>query len=132
MRYFNNSIFLELDTSSKDVVKGVIKSGEIEAVAFNDVNQLLVLFDEVCNQLLLPQSSMQLRSFPNKEKERVIEFEKKEVANIELNENQKILQVIITKRQNASWQGYVVFEEGRMDFNSELEFINILRNFINE
>ena len=132
MRYFNNSIFLELDISSKDVVKGVIKSSEIEAVAFNDVNQLLVLFDEVCNQLLLPQSSMQLRSFPNKDKERVIEFEKKEVSKVDLNEDYKILQIVITKRQNASWQGYVVRDEGNLDFKSELEFINILRDYINE
>lgn len=132
MKIFNNSIFIELDTSSKDVVKGVIKSGEIEEVAFNDVNQLLVLFDEICNKSLLPQASMQLRSFPNNDKERVIEFEKKEVSNIELNEERKILQIVITKRQNASWQGYIVLDEGQIDFKSELEFIKILRDFINE
>jgi hypothetical protein len=75
---------------------------------------------------------MQLRSFPNKDKERVIEYEKKEVSKVDLNEEYKILQIVITKRQNASWQGYEVRDEGNIDFKSELEFINILRDYINE
>lgn len=128
MRYFNNSLFIEFNGSQKDVLRGTIKGVSIEAVEFNDLNQLLVLFDQVCNKLMLPQSSVQLRSFANKE--RVIEYETREVGEIEFEDNSKVLQIIISKRQNASWQGQVFSEEKKWDFESELEFIDIIHEFV--
>ena len=130
MRYFNNSLFIEFDGSRKDILRGTIKGVSIEAVEFNDLNQLLMLFDEVCNKLMLPQSSVQLRTFSNKE--RMVEFETREVGEIDFGEDSKVLQIIISKRQNASWQGQAFSEENTWNFESELEFIDIIHEFVCE
>lgn len=132
MRYFNNSLFIEFDMSEESVLRGTIKGVSIEPVEFNDLNQLLVLFDQVCNKLMLPQSSVQLRTFANSNKERVVEFETREVGEIDFGENSKVLQIIISKRQNASWQGQAFSEESKWNFESELEFIDIIHEFICE
>lgn len=130
MRYFNNSLFIEFDGNQKNVLSGTIKGVSIESVKFNDLNQLLVLFDQVCNKLMLPQSSVQLRTFSNKE--RTVEFETREVGEIEFGKDSKVLQIIISKRQNASWQGQVFSEDNKWNFESELEFIDIINEFVCE
>lgn len=122
MKYYSNSIFIEFEEN--EVLKGWIKREDLSPIHFNDLNQLLVLFDEVCNNTTLPQSAVQLRSFTDKE--RVIEISKRNVEDLAFKSN-RIIQVVITKRQNASWQGYAIVNEERIDFKSELEFIEILK-----
>lgn len=126
MRLYSNSLFIEFDEI--EPLKGWIKKVEMTPVHFSDLNQLLVLLDGICNvENTLPQASMQLRTFT--EKERLIEITKTEEKELAFTSN-RIIQVIITMRQNASWQGFTVIDDKRMDFKSELEFIEIIKQYI--
>ncbi len=129
MNYQKNSVYIELEDNRVESLRGSIISTELSPIYFEGLNQLLMIFEQVCNTASLPQAAVKLRSFTNEEGQ-IIEATKSDELCFKA--NTIVIQVIIAYRQNATWQGYVVMDGEKCPFKSELEFIRLLERFIEE
>ncbi len=95
---------------------------------FNNLTQCLFLMELVMDSLKFPQRSMENRLFNHGEQ--ALSWQKSATK-----EQQKLpvlasFQVSVLFRQNASWQGNLLWQEKKMEapFRSALEFIGLMDN----
>lgn len=96
---------------------------------FGNLMQLLLLIDELQNSLHFPQKGMENRKFPKCNASDIIENEERE--NRTRKQNEKTIatfKVNILFRQNASWQGNIVWVEKdkKLQFRSVLELAMLM------
>ncbi len=102
-----------------------------EAQPFRSVLELIVMMDRLCDQLGYPQASKRLRSFGGM----LPAAEKKEVTRLMSREelvgnkgHMATFVVHVTHRQNATWQGTVVWAEKdqKANFRSAMELLRLM------
>ncbi len=129
MNTHTNTIYIEIVDNHEKSLQGYIKKAGIKPLAFTDLKEMLLLFDKVCEISEQPQASMKIRSFIQAspdidvkalESDEELTFEKDSI----------VLAVVLSFRQNASWQGFVNIDEAVVHFRSELEFIKIIDQYI--
>ncbi len=101
-----------------------------EETYFQNVTQLLFLMDDAYNQLFFPQKSMEIRSFTGaKASPSVPDKHPSSEAPILAS-----FKISVLFRQNASWQGNVIWVEKGVEaqFRSVLELINLLDTVLSE
>lgn len=128
-----NLMVVCLDTAADSKEEGRLYSCySREPMLFQDKNQLLLLMEEVMESINFPQSSVSLRDYGGKEHEKhekppkVLEQEEMITFRGEIN----TYAVRIQYRQNATWQGEIMWLEQNMlrSFSSELEMLKLMDN----
>lgn len=111
-----------------------------QPAAFSDLNHLLILLDQLMDRINFPQSSTIQRSFFKTEQKRprTAKEEEPQVRSAKeiLNETGKkgTFVVNVQYRQNATWQGRVLWAEtGKScNFRSALELLKLIDSALDE
>ena len=109
---------------------------EEEPWRYKNVVQLLRLMDNLYDIISYPQASTESRSFVKKEKEPSQRLEKRVPQDEILKQNGQVATFVIyvQYRQNATWQGEVIWKEKGMKqhFSSALELIKLVDSALGE
>ena len=108
-----------------------------EPAYFNDICILLLKIEELFDEIKFPESSTKLRSFLKSETETVGKELKKHMTPKEVTEqkgSQSTFVVHVKYRQNATWQGNVVWADKNIskNFRSALELLKLIDQALNE
>ncbi len=129
MANYTNSIFIEIEDNHEKSLRGSIKRTGIKPLPFSNLNQLLIMFDLACEVAEMPQSSVKMRTFGPQPLQVDLEALVSD-EEVVFNPESIVIGVVVTYRQNASWQGFVNIDEAVVPFKSELEFIKIIDQYI--
>jgi len=108
---------------SKGMIKGTIENAYYgKARQFDNLTQLLLAIDNLCDELKYPQRAMEDRTFRETGTGKLgpVEAEsRKPIAMFKVN---------ILFRQSASWQGSMIWTDKNVEthFRSALEFVKLL------
>lgn len=108
-----------------------------EPVYFNDICTLVIKIEDFFDKIKFPESSTKLRSFLKSETEAVGKGLEKHMKPKEVTEqkgSQATFVVHVQYRQNATWQGNVVWADKNMtkNFRSALELLKLMDQALNE
>ncbi len=104
-------------------------------MVFENVLQMITMLERVSNSLFFPQKTMELRQFAeNKLPEDKTMFDFETTADFSEKSPIAIFEVEIIFRQNASWQGNIVYVEHNLtsSFRSLLELLTLMDSVLNE
>ncbi|WP_095176226.1 MULTISPECIES: hypothetical protein [Blautia] len=132
-----NLISVCVDTSDHGEFSGrLYQCYEEEPWRYKNVVQLLRLMDNLYDIISYPQASTESRSFVKKEKEPSQRLEKRVPQDEILKQNGQVATFVIyvQYRQNATWQGEVIWKEKGMKqhFSSALELIKLVDSALGE
>ena len=108
-------------------LRGSLYSPQLDrSIPFDNLLQLLLVIEELMDRSNVPQRGMDLRMFQSQEEFTTALLERPAPAS-----HQPVLasfSVTILFRQNASWQGTVVWNERQLEshFRSALELISLM------
>lgn len=138
LNYFSSAFRICVDEVRDHYISGRIVSQRLmEPVPFSDINQLISQLDAAMDGQQYPKAFQQIRSFKAGNIQDSIHKLPLAMCNDEMISGEDIsalcgktatFQLHITLRQNASWQGFINWMDmnARQEFNSTLEFLNIL------
>lgn len=108
----------------------------VEPMLFTDLNSLLIEADRLMDKIDYPQASMRSRNFDTQENRKEKGAERVKTADEILNESGKKATFVVNVqyRQNATWQGKVLWAEaGRScNFRSALELLKLIDGALDE
>lgn len=132
-----NMIHICIDARSGPEISGKMYVCGAEAVPFGNTHTLLRSMNRFMDDLDYPQSSVSLRSYyprqRDKRPDRPHNPSAEEVQRITEHRGKLATFTVYVKyRQNATWQGTAVHAEsgGRGEFQSELEFLKIMDHLL--
>ena len=125
-----------------DNIDGVERSGRFycyyskDPIFFRSIHELFRYMERFMNELNFPQSSTELRTYEDKQQKPANE---KRISFTEVSNREQILEqrgsidtlaVYVRYRQNATWQGEIVWSEKKetQRFRSELELIKLMES----
>ena len=110
---------------------------QTEATHFNCISDLVFKVDQCCNQMDMPQASMEMRRFgikkpPTRRRQKKKTEAVQNPAMLPIKGNAATFVVSVLFRQNASWQGTIQWCDGRekLQFRSVLELLYIMNSAI--
>lgn len=119
-------------------MQGLISNPFFEKeMVFENVMQLITMIERVSDSLFFPQKAMQLRQFSDTEPSTIeddtaFDF----AATVDFSNQYPIatFELEIIFRQNASWQGNIVYAEQNLtsSFRSVLELLNLMDSVLSE
>lgn len=119
-------------------MQGLISNPFFEKeMVFENVMQLITMIERISDSLFFPQKAMQLRQFSDTEPatiedDKVFDF----AATVDFSNQYPIatFELEIIFRQNASWQGNIVYAEQNLtsSFRSVLELLNLMDSVLSE
>lgn len=132
-----NLISLCVDTSDRGEFSGrLYQCYDEKPWSFANVVHLLHLMDELYDRISYPQAATEIRTFIKKEKVPAKKLEKKISPEEILGQKGKVATFVIyvQYRQNATWQGDVVWVEhkAKQHFRSALELIKLIDSVLAE
>lgn len=106
-------------------------------VCFNDICSLILKIEEFFDKMRFPEAATKLRSFLKGETETIGKELKKHMTPKEVTEQkgaQATFVVHVQYRQNATWQGNVVWADKNItkNFRSALELLKLMDQALNE
>lgn len=132
-----NLISVCVDTSDRGEFSGrLYQCYDEEPWKFENVVRLLYMMDDLYDRLSYPQAATECRTFEKKEKEIPAPLEKRVSQEQILEPDGRVATFLIYVqfRQNATWQGDVVWKERRekQHFHSALELIKLIDSVLRE
>ena len=119
-------------------MQGLISNPFFEKeMVFENVMQLITMIERISDSLFFPQKAMQLRQFSDTEPATIeddtaFDF----AATVDFSNQYPIatFELEIIFRQNASWQGNIVYAEQNLtsSFRSVLELLNLMDSVLSE
>lgn len=107
-----------------------------EAVPFENEFQLIAKMDDLFEHINYPQAAMKSRQFIEKENTKTQEAVRVMDKDVVINQSgdQATFIVHVQYRQNATWQGQVVWAEKKItkNFRSALELLKLIDNALDE
>lgn len=131
-------LVLCIDSKNADDVLGRVYSKfQIEPTVFNSSFDLMVKMDEFFDRINFPQASLKTRSFNGKPVEAAGERPKEIQKVADMMEHRGDLATFVVHvqyRQNATWQGKIVWTDKKKEstFRSALEMIKLMDEAIGE
>ena len=104
-------------------------------IVFENMMQLITLMERISDSLVFPQKAMQLRQFSDSNQLAVDDsFGFETTADFTDNIPIATFELEILFRQNASWQGTIVYTEQNLSssFRSLLELLNLMDGVLSE
>ena len=120
-----NAVIVRVTSYDRKRPSGTLVSPRLEkAVSFGSLTQLLLLMESLMDQSNQPQRGEEHRAFT---RPRPAE-ETAEPLEMEIQKALATFQIRVLFRQNASWQGSLIWVEPQMDaqFRSVLELIRLM------
>lgn len=133
-----NILVLCIDSKNADDVLGRLYSKfQIEPTMFNSSFDLMVKMDEFFDRINFPQASLKTRSFSGKPGETAGERPNEIQKVADMMEHRGDLATFVVHvqyRQNATWQGKIVWTDKKKEstFRSALEMIKLMDEAIGE
>lgn len=128
-----NGVRVCVDKKEKEYFFGRVCHEDLkEPEAFEDINEMILKIDEVFDLLKYPEASMEHRIFGKKRARKIQmpdETEKRMEGNMRDTAGKKATFIVqVQYRQNATWQGQVVWVEKNQTkkFRSALELIKLI------
>lgn len=118
-----NEVIVRVVSYEDQCPKGVLECARLDApLPFSSLTQLLLMMEEIMDSAHYPQRSEEPRAFSKKE------LLRQPVDVPEPDQIAASFRVSVLFRQNASWQGSLLWIERAMDaqFRSVLEFVRLL------
>ena len=119
-------------------IKGTLHNPFFEKdVVFENLMQLITMVERISDSLFYPQKTMQLRQFSENETESAEEsavFDFETTADFTDQFPLATFELEIIFRQNASWQGNIVYAEQNLtsSFRSVLELLTLMDSVLSE
>ena len=119
-------------------IKGTLHNPFFEKdVVFENLMQLITMVERISDSLFYPQKTMQLRQFSENETEKTDDpasFDFVTTADFGDQVPLATFELEIIFRQNASWQGNIVYAEHNLtsSFRSVLELLTLMDSVLSE
>jgi len=134
----NSALRVCVDSATDGQLSGRVLGERLEnPLIFKDISNLLLQIDDLLNVQDYPRAFQHKRSFGAEEKatapppaELVGNFMSKKMVEDSSGEIATLTVQVVT-RQNTTWQGNIVWLDGRLpsqEFRSALEFVRIVHN----
>ena len=139
LNYQNASLRVCVDDSANGVFRGRIVGKRLNAaISFTDINDFIVQVDALLDIQKFPQAFQRIRSFIERDLPSVPAVLTPEELNNHTNYvecgNVATFTLLISTRQNASWQGYINWmnNEPKQFFSSTLELLRLIDTHLNQ
>ena len=123
---FRNTCVITVTSYTDKLMRGYLYSPQLErSIPFENLMRVFRLLGGLMNHANLPQRTMELRMFPTEEDARALRERPMPSGH---RNTLASFSVTVLFRQNASWQGNVIWNERQMEshFRSALELASLM------
>lgn len=139
LNYQNASLRVCVDDAANGVFRGRIIGKRLNsAISFSDINNFVVQVDALLDIQKFPQAFQRIRSFTERDLPDVPAVLTPEELNNQADDaacgDVATFKLLISTRQNASWQGYIDWMDSgsKQVFSSTLELLRLIDAHLNQ